>query len=774
MRKLLTNLERKISKNYLRVISLLVLLTLPQSLVNGCSFGPDEDDAYVSLFAPETSGSIDFTPFFFSFHELYRMPTNYNESGNSVFTDQNLTEWSGYFTSKLSTDEIRSILYSCTQQEVEHDLSEAIKGHTPKKYLLVKSMAVPFLNYLWLSKKIEEIAYVYKYENWEAVYKTTDANKSSKLIGEIKRAYAREKNSFLKQRYAYQLLRTYFYSLQFNDCIAFYNEAKELGTSPDYLHYMSLRYLNGAYYRTKNYAKANFTAAILFDEFPLARPEALRFFHPQEESDWQQTLTLAKTKKEKIAIWNLFGYYADPLTAINTIYSLDPHSEYMIPLLTRVVNILELHHLNTDNDLMSYDRFKNQKLNDASDIKRAMILAERIITEKQIPNIPFWQTTLAYLQFLNIDYPTALKTLHSINTNEIRHDSLLQGQIRIIRVASIVFGSPIITSAVEEQISDDFKWLGSTTSFEMLDGNIYYGMDPEVQILRRYHAFLTCKKELERKYRLQDGAGMKAELCTSRKCKFESIDEIQNVLKYFDQPHSQFETILLSQYPVRKVDLIELWALKLAYSGHLTEARMKMEEVKEAGHVVLLGNPFNSRIVDCHDCDHQLALKTKYTKYMFIKKMIEMDSIASHNPKEASINYMLMGVGFYNISYYGNARLFYDTKFTSASSNYYFYENDNEPKEEQYYSNEWAKQYFLKAMNAATDIDMKAKCCWLLAKTELNTYYTEGHSDFMSPPNSDILVGEYFLKMKSEYANTKYYDEVIKECSYFAKYVSRR
>lgn len=149
--------------------------------------------------------------------------------------------------------------------------------------------------------------------------------------------------------------------------------------------------------------------------------------------------------------------------------------------------------------------------------------------------------------------------------------------------------------------------------------------------------------------------------------------------------------------------------------------------------------------------------------------MVEMDSIATANPKDAANNYLLMGNGFYNMSYFGNSRLFYDTKFVEDDS-YGYSTTEKSNENEIFYSTAKAKEYYLKAMSASNNKNMQAKCCWLLAKCEQANYYIHG-SDIPQKENSDIFVGEYYQKMKTEYSKTKYYKEVIKECGYFAKYV---
>src|SRR5205085_9070346 len=94
-------------------------------------------------------------------------------------------------------------------------------------------------------------------------------------------------------------------------------------------------------YKLKQYSRANYLYAYLFDKDPCAKYTSYQSFHPQEEADWKQTLQLAKTTAEKEVLWELFGIYADPVRAIKQIYTLNPKSDHLSLLLVRAVNLAE-------------------------------------------------------------------------------------------------------------------------------------------------------------------------------------------------------------------------------------------------------------------------------------------------------------------------------------------------------------------------------------------------------------------------------------------------
>src|SRR5690606_41454915 len=61
--------------------------------------------------------------------------------------------------------------------------------------------------------------------------------------------------------------------------------------------------------------------------------------------------------------------------------------------------------------------------------------------------------------------------------------------------------------------------------------------------------------------------------------------------------------------------------------------------------ILLPGNPFNGKIKDCNDCDHQAKQSVKYTSLTFMKKVKEMqDKIAAG--EDVFNNALLVGNAF--------------------------------------------------------------------------------------------------------------------------------
>ena len=77
------------------------------------------------------------------------------------------------------------------------------------------------------------------------------------------------------------------------------------------------------------------------------------------------------------------------------------------------------------------------------------------------------------------------------------------------------------------------------------------------------------------------------------------------------------------------------------------------------------------------------------------------------------------------------------------------------------------------AMKNATDNEQKAKCQYFMAKCQRNEWYNQ--TMYNNPDNEysydenkpDFIEWQGFKELK-KYADTKYFQQVLKECGYFA------
>jgi hypothetical protein len=66
----------------------------------------------------------------------------------------------------------------------------------------------------------------------------------------------------------------------------------------------------------------------------------------------------------------------------------------------------------------------------------------------------------------------------------------------------------------------------------------------------------------------------------------------------------------------------------------------------------------------------------------------------------------------------------------------------------------------------------------MAAKCEQNTWYimkvSKSRDGFWLKDAKDFQSGKYFQELRDIYSDTKYHSEIIKECSYYARYYAKK
>ena len=154
--------------------------------------------------------------------------------------------------------------------------------------------------------------------------------------------------------------------------------------------------------------------------------------------------------------------------------------------------------------------------------------------------------------------------------------------------------------------------------------------------------------------------------------------------------------------------------------------------------------------------DLQIQDRCTYTR----EKVKEIQDHVANDVETYSGN-ILLGNAFYNMSHYGNARLFYNNPIVDQYGNYI-----DEEYSDMLYNNSQTEYYYKKALSVAQNDEEKAKATFLLTKIERNKFYL---SKQYVPDEVDFITFKGYKTLMQNYSNTKYYQEVINECGYFSR-----
>ena len=266
-----------------------------------------------------------------------------------------------------------------------------------------------------------------------------------------------------------------------------------------------------------------------------------------------------------------------------------------------------------------------------------------------------------------------------------------------------------------------------------------------------------------------------SELFVPNAAYYDSKENVQAMKAFMlKEQHTPWENLALKIYNVALGDIQIFEAIQSTFENNISQAIESVEKSEGFKNSVLLANPFNGTIKDCHDCEHQATQTRKFTILQFLEIVDEMQHKLKVN-EDVYNNSLLLGNAFYNITHFGNARVFHESTLVGYGSSPTSFRTQ---MMKMIVDCSTAKQYYQQAFKAASTKEQQAKCLYLISKCERNEYYNTNYY-YQDKSWWDIYDAEVnfkawdsFKTLKKEYSDTEYYKEVINECGYFNTYVS--
>jgi len=698
------------------------------------------------------------SPFFYNPDESYNgigHITDYKERFNNIIVE----EWSDYFNQKLNKKDLSELLLKDSENEINQIYNAYRDGKSYSKYsslaAIDKSKSMEFLKYLANAKHAEAYANNDILYDWEGDEKKKKFISNAAFENQLIALYNKTSDRFIKQRYLFQIIRYQYFNKANADI--FFEKNKD-SFEKNTMYYRTLSYVAGSLKRNGKIYKANYYYSLVFENCEPMKATAHYCFKPQSESDWKGTLSLAKNAKETVTLWAILGIaYGDLERSMREINYLDPKSPYLELLGTRFVQSIE----NQTNNQFLYakkNKFSSDKI-DAGINKSTSELVYKIAKNGTTTKPYLWNELAAYLSMLRGEYeltPQFLSQAKSTLPNK-KVDQSLHRLLEFIYQLSILES---IKPSDEAYIFSEITWL----KYQTHEKGFYYSMPYQGALMKIAELYRTQNDEIKAQcFQIKNG------FYTSDK----NVVAIQEFLKKRDK--TPYENLLDSLYGYNLDATYEHQAIQLALTNDLKSSLEKAKQMSNSNAKNLLGNPFNNNIKDCHDCDHATYKGKAYTIISLLEKMVTMKSKIDSNI-DLYNNSLLLGNAYYNISHYGNARMFSEGEIIGQS--YDGYGIDSAYKSI-LLSMKNAKLNYQSALKSATNDEQRAKCYFLLAKCDRNDWYTkEIFTKYSSEyENNDKLpdfkIWDNFRNLKS-YLNTKYAQEVINECGYFKTYLSSK
>ena len=718
------------------------------------------DFTYYSHFSPEVS-DIDssFEPMFISEDLFY----NYShfEYYSQRFNTNIIDEWSVYLEDRIPIKEIEYFLLDNNSTKEINELYANVQnsnksGILNSRFSVIDSKVKGFIQFLYYAKQIEAIS-LQQLGVWDIEQGMKKNFASPEIIAELENRYHIESDPFLKNRYWFQVAKAKYYSIDKSSIISFFDKTKET-VKKNNLYYRALSYVAGAHYKQRNYTLSNYLYSIVYYNCKEMRSIAAYNFHPQEQSDFDSSLQLASNKNEKIALWTLYGYYADELKAIREISKLDTKNEHIDFLLAHFINNEEKR-LNSEAELKNAVEYKNILKENVN--PEAVLLIDSIARQENTSRPFLWYMGAGYFQILAGNYKLADLYLEK-SSKLISNKPLAVNQIRLLQLVNNILRIDSINKQHEEKLVSELDWL--------------YNKCPNdsIKSFRYNHTVSWSKYYLSSLYKSQ-GNHVFSEILSPSTNYYINQNNIDKMIEYFTKKDmSSWDSILIGQYEFTLSDLYDYVSIKntYIYPENLDKAIYYME-LSQHSNDTLDCDPFLGRIKDICECTEGNVPNIRFTKLDLLRRMKDLQLLIAKGERTYE-HYLALGNAFYNITYFGNSREFY---FNAIINNYGIY---IDPLYKSWLLNSSiANTYFNNALQVSINNEQKALCVYMMSKCERNTFYTERYYEdgFLRDSynqDTNYLAWNGFVKLKNEYSHTSFYKQVIKECGYFKSYISKR
>lgn len=728
----------------------------------------------ISNFTPEAFADDSYKPLFFAPYDRF-YDGGYMGNG-SMFNEGIVEDWVKYLEGKLEHEEVKKYLLSSQEYASEIDqLYANLKKKKTTPWNLKDERIRNFVTFLYQAKEIENYSNdSYSYWDYESyVANLMQENQADKVEKEFKNL--KSKDAFYTNRMWFQVMKAKFYSTNRSSAITFF-EQTAVNQPKNTLYYRGLSYVAGAYYQMGNYDKSNALYAEVFNGNATLRQVAIYNYKPRDTEQVKQLVQTLDSKEVQAAVWAMQGYYTNSLDALKEIIAVDSKSPHANFLLTRWVNEQEAAVLKYREKSFTSSKEYFSSLKKAIDQPGVNWVKQIAAEPEKVDNPALWLLASGYLGIFQGEYKEAEATLAKAK-KAAKGSVLVENQIRLFGLINRVSQIKKMDAQAEQAILSDIQWIYNdiTPNTKWEDPFRY---DYAMHWIRQYIAAIYSEQ----------GNSVMSEIVFSNLDFYGKVENTVKMEKFLlNQKKTNFEQLMVEKYQYNLSDIYERRAINLFYQDKIEQAITEMKKaepisekstyngelyVKPYQNTVLLGNPFNGKIQDCNDCDHEAKQTVVYTKLSFLEKIKEMQEKIGKG-EDVFNNALLVGNAFYNGTYYGNARVFYYNPLVNEYGNYI------SPSERKYLLNMGlAKKYYGMAKKAATTKEQKAKMAYLEAKVERNEFYANQYQNkdyYWGAGWDDPMFKKWkgFQELATTYSDTKYYQDVINECGYFRTYVAK-
>lgn len=638
-------------------------------------------------------------------------------------------DWGAYFGNAVAAADWDKVLYGAPSRDLAAlRAAVASGGKAPRGWeALVNAVAnrtsmrdpvVRALDYVALARATEA------YTSFDAAPPSAAEVKRLKALATVgEKAAAKAGDGFLAQRFAFQQVRLAFYARDWQAAIAAFDARAAVLAKPSAdLAGRARYYAAGALRQQGDLARANLELARVHGTTPALAGVAAQDFQPMEDKDWKATLALAKDTRERTELWRLVGFKLDGIAAAQEIVKLDPTSNLLGLLAVRELSRIEAN--------LSTQMGPPDPTTVAAAQKAAATLEQLATTLAATPGVDrpwLLQLVAGHLAARRGDLKAARTRLAAAQALRPT-DAKVTAQARASLALALAQTGPLGGSLGDE--------LGRT----MIAVGPDFGRRSALTAEIRYHlaeVALKAGRPVDAEFLRPDGPATAAQWTDA---KF-----LKQMIARANKNATAFDRFVTGGSYTRAALEQEL-ALRNLLDGKFAESAQAF--AKGAASAQLGTDPFITHIVDCHDCDHATYGSAPWTHASMVARMAKLVKQANGKGQAAADAALELGNAFYNLTWYGNARVVLDGTHQTTRDT------------------AMAARWYKRAYEQGKSREFKAKAAFFAAKAELHGLIAKQYQPYEEA--SVLPVPTTWYPVVKTFADTQYYQDVLRECGTYA------
>lgn len=721
-----------------------------------------------------------YAPFFIKWDDYYEQ----YYFNRDIQREENIEEWIGRFCDQPDPGDVADLVYKSNIDQLSRlrTAAEDPKKITPLPYQLAGNTFAEMIALNGCTKVVEYLIYAKKCEPYVIAVgdgwtiPERDTLSMNELIQEGLGRFKQTTSPFLKLRYTYQILRLAHYSRNWLHTVKLFEQLKPqlYLKKPSIIYYWALGHYAGALQKLGRFPEAAYWYSVIFRHCQSKRTQAYRSWMIRNDRDWEETLKLCQTDDQRATLYIMRsgGSHAHAIEDMIQVYNLDPGNPQLDLLLVSEVQELEKVFLRTAVTDRKYGEAKGalRRQEAAKHLLDLQTFVRQVLREKKNANPQLWLCMSGYLELLAGDRYAAKNTFErsekSLGKSE--YDRQLYRQLEVWGVLLDILNLDPSDKAFRDDMAfrirslDAFKYNPHLEQFlqDWLSTRYADSSHPGKAILAAYPlAALGYNPNLEvlddlLRLAAEDNPvllekAMKADT-NSNRIRARLLEIKGAYLLSIGEP----EAALLALRDIRPVE-----------DAALTKFSPFREKVGETVH---RGAVFDSLFLN------RRQIAEKILDFEFRAKAAEAVRDTS-----AAWYYYLIGLGYYNMSYFGyewEVLDFYRSGYNQLrlAQGPVFSLNGSPDGNRENTDVSLALSYFERAYQLARGPEMAARAAFMAARCQQKQWFCDEECKYR--PGSKLIpvlpdrYMTYYNVLMTKYANTHFYTAVVKECKWLAAY----